>query len=265
MMTTILIGTAFATTLMGLLWWLHQLGRSKAGMVDAAWALGVAAIGVFFALTADGNGERKQLVALIIGLWGLRLGLMLLFRVLRLPEDGRYVRMIEAFGENARRNLFFFHLLQASWIVLFALSPLFAASAGYHPIGMWDQIGLAIAALAVLGEGLADRQLAHFREQPKNKGKVCNVGLWNWSRHPNYFFEWVFWWSFVAIGWNGPYGIWTLLGPAIMFAFLYRVTGIPFTEQQALRSRGEAYREYQRTTSAFFPWPPRRSPPSAGS
>jgi steroid 5-alpha reductase family enzyme len=82
---------------------------------------------------------------------------------------------------------------------------------------------------------------------------VCRAGLWRYSRHPNYFFEWVHWWAYVLIGHAAPL---TLLGPAAMLLFLFRVTGIPYTERQALKSRGEQYREYQRTTSRFVPWPP---------
>jgi steroid 5-alpha reductase family enzyme len=110
---------------------------------------------------------------------------------------------------------------------------------------------------AVLGETVADRQLAGFRADPANRGAVCRRGLWRLSRHPNYFFEWVQWWAYVLIGRGAPL---TLIGPAAMLVFLFRVTGIPYTERQALRSRGEAYREYQRATSAFVPWPPRRAP-----
>jgi steroid 5-alpha reductase family enzyme len=99
--------------------------------------------------------------------------------------------------------------------------------------------------------------LQAFRSNSRNKGKVCRDGLWRYSRHPNYFFEWTHWWAYVLIGWQAPYGWATLFGPVIMLVFLFKVTGIPPTEENALRSRGDAYREYQRTTSVFFPWPPK--------
>jgi steroid 5-alpha reductase family enzyme len=253
----ITFGALASVFLMTVLFWLHHSGLSKAGLVDAAWAYGVGALGVVYATRADAPSGRRMLIALIIGFWAIRLGTMLLRRILRMPEDGRYVQMIDAFGVNPAPKLFAFHMLQASWLFTFALPPYLAAENKAPWPAALDWVGCAIASIAVVGEGIADRQLTRFRDRAGNKGKVCKDGLWSWSRHPNYFFEWVFWWSFVAIGWGGPLRYWTLLGPILMFVFLNRVTGIPFAEQQALRSRGEAYREYQQTTSAFFPWPPR--------
>jgi len=108
-------------------------------------------------------------------------------------------------------------------------------------------------------EALADLQLKRFRADPANKGKVCDVGLWAWSRHPNYFFEWLHWFAYVflAIGTPWPVAWLSLLGPVLMLVSLYWVTGIPFVEAQAVRSRGDDYRDYQRTTSAFIPWFPK--------
>lgn len=246
-----------------LLWRLHDGGFTKAGLVDAAWAYASGASGALLALAGDGDPGRRLLLGILASLWGLRLGTMLLLRVLRMPEDGRYVHMIASFGDNARLYLLLFHLLQASWVVLFALPFHFAASSIEPLWGPLDFLGLGIAAAALAGETIADRQLARFRENPDNRGRVCKTGLWAWSRHPNYFFEWLYWWAPVAFGWHGPMGAWTLIGPALMLIFLYRVTGIPSTEMQALRSRGDAYRDYQRRTSAFFPLPPRRNPKKA--
>jgi steroid 5-alpha reductase family enzyme len=111
--------------------------------------------------------------------------------------------------------------------------------------------------VAVAGEAIADRQLQRFRENPANRGQVCQTGLWRYSRHPNYFCEWLHWWAYVACSGLRPVTLWGLLGPLAMWWFLNRVTGIPPTEAQSLKSRGEAYRRYQQTTSRFFPWPPR--------
>ena len=122
---------------------------------------------------------------------------------------------------------------------------------------MW--LGLALGLLAIGGETLADRQLERFRLNPANRGKVCREGLWYYSRHPNYFFEWLYWWAFVLMGIGTSYGWWTLLGPLFMLLFLFKLTGIPYTEKQALASRGEAYRAYQKSTPMFFPWFPRRN------
>jgi steroid 5-alpha reductase family enzyme len=110
--------------------------------------------------------------------------------------------------------------------------------------------------VAFLGELAADWQLSRFKSDPKNKGKVCNVGLWRYSRHPNYFFEWLIWVSFALVASSAQYGYWGFLSPALILYFLLRVSGIPATEEQALRSKGDAYRRYQKSTSAFVPWFP---------
>jgi len=171
----------------------------------------------------------------------------------------RYRELRRRLGERAQSVLFVFFQLQAAWVVLFALPMHFAARNPVPRFGALDVLGVLLWVAAVLGEALADRQLARFRNDPANRGTVCRAGLWRTSRHPNYFFEWVHWWAYVAIGIPGPHGWLTLAGPAVMLLFLWKVTGIPILEERLVESRGEAYREYQRTTSPFLPWPPRRS------
>jgi steroid 5-alpha reductase family enzyme len=127
-------------------------------------------------------------------------------------------------------------------------------------LSLFEWIAIPIWLLAVLGETFADRQLANFRADPKNKGQVCQTGLWKYSRHPNYFFEWLHWWTYAAIGIGHWWGWINLLFPAAMAFFLFKLTGIPSTEEQALKSRGEAYRRYQQSTNRFFPWFPKETP-----
>ena len=126
-----------------------------------------------------------------------------------------------------------------------------------HPV-QW--FGVALFVVAKFGETTADRQLARFRADPANKGTTCRQGLWRYSRHPNYFFEWLVWCAFAALAWPAPHGAWALVMPALMYVLVTRVSGIPYTEAQALRSRGEDYRRYQRTTSALIPWFPKEEP-----
>ena len=117
-----------------------------------------------------------------------------------------------------------------------------------------------------MGETIADRQLVTFKKDPGSRGKTCRAGLWHYSRHPNYFFEWILWCGFGVLGLAGPWGWAGLAAPALMLYTIVFVTGIPPTEAQALVSRGEDYRAYQRTTSPFVPWPPREDPgPNPGS
>ena len=127
------------------------------------------------------------------------------------------------------------------------------------PFGLWELAGFLLWVVAVTGEAVADWQLARFRSKPWNLDRVCRTGLWYYSRHPNYFFEWLHWWAFVVIAIGAPGWLLTWIGPIAMGWALLKVTGIPLAEEQAIRSRGEAYREYQRSTNAFFPWPPTSS------
>lgn len=254
-----LIVLAAASAMMFALW-LRQRQTNNAGVVDIGWTFGIGGAVLIFALLVPAYTPRKLIVAAMTAVWSLRLGLHLVHRVGREPEDGRYQLIREWAGKNAQTFLFWFFQLQAAWILLFALPQLIAMQHPAPALRIWDFAAVAIWLVSLTGESIADRQLAAFRADPTNKGKVCRVGLWRYSRHPNYFFEWLHWFAYcsIAIGMH-PWGWLTLLGPALMLYLLLCVTGIPPTERNALRSRGDAYREYQRTTSAFFPWFPRPS------
>ncbi|MHC4217117.1 MAG: DUF1295 domain-containing protein [Planctomycetota bacterium] len=256
----VLIGWAAMAVVMVLLW-LIQRARRNAGIVDIAWSFGTGLLAVGFAWGADGLDGRRLLVALLAGVWGLRLGFYLLQRVTSEAEDGRYRMLRDKWGDRTQFNLFWFFQIQALWAVMFA-APMLVAARNPAPLGWADAAGVLVWIVAIAGEALADAQLARFRRDPAQAGQVCQRGLWRYTRHPNYFFEWLHWWSYVLIGFASPWGWLTLLGPAIMLLFLTRITGIPPTEQHALQSRGDAYREYQRTTSVFFPWPPKASTPA---
>lgn len=256
----ILIGLGSMMVVM-LLLWLRQRATRNAASVDIAWSFGTGVMGVFFAVVATGWDGRRWLVAALVALWAFRLGVYLWQRIAREEEDGRYQMMRDRWGSKTQSYLFAFFQIQATWAVLFAL-PMFVAASNPTSRFTWlDGVGIAIWVIAILGESVADAQLTRFRANPSNKGAVCRDGLWYYSRHPNYFFEWLHWWAYVAIALAGgwAWGWLTLGGPAVMLIFLLKVTGIPPTEAQAVRSRGEAYRQYQRTTSSLFPWPPRKN------
>ena len=161
-------------------------------------------------------------------------------------------------GGRAPLYFFLFFQAQASWVVLFSLPFAAAMTAPRVGLDVYDLVGVAVWLMAIVGEAVADAQLARFRAEPSNRGRTCRSGLWRYSRHPNYFFEWTHWFAYVAIAGPtmGAWGAW--MGPVVMLAFLYKVTGIPYTEAQALRTRGDDYRRYQAETSAFVPWIPRR-------
>lgn len=251
------IGIAVSVAM--LILWLIQLKTADAGIVDVGWSLGLAATAFYLATVSDGDLTRRIVVALLLGVWGLRLGLHLLFnRILgaHREEDGRYRRMREAMGKWQQLGFLGFFQVQALFVVLFAL-PLLVPFANASVWTVFDWLGIVVWVGAVGGEALADQQLARFRDQPENRGKTCQVGLWRYSRHPNYFFEWLHWFAYLFFSVGTPYFWMVCLAPLVMIFFLLKVTGVPFTEEQALAHRAD-YAEYQKATSMFFPWPPKR-------
>lgn len=254
-----LLGTALAVdaALMFVLWLVH-LPLKNAGIVDVGWVYAVAISALIFALLGPGDPARCFTVASMACIWGLRLGTYLLFRVLGHEEDARYAALRREWGGNVTLKFLGFFELQALLAVVFALPALFAALNLEPGLSWVEYLGLTLWIVAVTGEALADRQLKRFKADPANRGRICRLGLWNYSRHPNYFFEFMVWLGFAVFALGSPYGYLALVCPALMLFFLFKVTGIPATEAQALRSKGEAYREYQRQTSAFVPWFPRK-------
>jgi steroid 5-alpha reductase family enzyme len=154
--------------------------------------------------------------------------------------------------------MFVYFQLQAIAVAAFSLPFLVVIQNPRPPFGLHELAAVLLWLAAVSAEALADWQLARFRGKPCNSDRVCREGLWQYSRHPNYFFEWVHWWSYVVMALGAPGWPLTLVGPVAMGWALVNVTGIPLAERQALLSRGEEYRDYQRTTSAFVPWWPKR-------
>jgi steroid 5-alpha reductase family enzyme len=171
-------------------------------------------------------------------------------------EDGRYRRLRRHWVDRANAWFLVFFESQTLLVVLFSVPFLVLLENPEPRFGALEIAGVALWLVSIAGEMSADRQLARFRADPANRGKTCRVGLWWTSRHPNYFFEWLHWWSYVLMGVGAPYGWLTLVGPVVMLFFLLKVTGIPYTEMRALEHRPD-YAEYQRTTSAFIPWFPR--------
>jgi steroid 5-alpha reductase family enzyme len=213
------------------------------------------------ALLAGAFGQDALLPRLLVAVfgaaWGLRLCLHLFLRVRGEAEDGRY-QALRAAWDGSPAKFFAFFQLQAVVVALFTLPFVAAAARPSDAVDGWVVAAITTWVLAVGGEWLADRQLADFRADPSNRGRTCRVGLWGWSRHPNYFFEWLHWFAYLWLAIGGPLAWLALTGPVLMLLFLYRVSGIPWTEAQSLRTRGEDYARYQREVSAFFPWPPRR-------
>jgi steroid 5-alpha reductase family enzyme len=239
--------------------WAVQRAKRNAGWVDVFWTFGTGAAGALAAF-AMGFSPRAALAAGLALLWALRLGLYILARTHGIVhEDARYARFRAEWGDAFERRMLGLLLVQA----VFALPLVLAVGlAGWCPAplgGLSLVAGVGIALAAIAGEALADRQMHDFRKNPANKGKVCDAGLWHWSRHPNYFFEWLYWLAYPALALAGgwPWGWLAFAAPALMYVLLTRISGIPMLEREMLASRGEAYRAYQQRVSAFFPLPAR--------
>lgn len=256
----ILIGTVWAllAVIFALVFQL-SLRKGNMGYVDVAWTFAVGFIAIYYAVFGDFYGPRAWLVAALAAVWSLRLGSYILERVGGEAEDGRYTALRAFFGRHERSGFFWFFQAQALAAVLLS-SSFVAANAHTGPLGLFDVAGILVLITSVVGETIADRQLYAFRRNPAHKGKTCRIGLWAYSRHPNYFFEWLHWLAYLVIAL--PSGWWwvALFSPITMGLLITRVTGIPPTEEQAVRSRGDDYRKYQREVSAFVPWFPRKRP-----
>lgn len=256
------IQTVICMLLVGLLW-VHATRKRDASSIDVAWSALLGMLAVWDALAADGDAVRRAMVGLLGGLWGFRLALHLLVdRVLKArEEDGRYQELRRRWGRHAARNFFIFFQAQGILAAALSIPFLLAASAPAH--ASWIEYAAAVLwIIAFSGETLADRQLAVWKRDPANKGRTCRAGLWRYSRHPNYFCEWLMWCAYALLALAAPWGWTAVFAPALMLYLILFVTGIPPTEERALRSRGDDYRRYQATTSAFFPWFPKDEPAS---
>ena len=239
--------------------WLLSERVANAGIVDVAWAAGYSVLAVLYAVRGTGWEPRRLAWSGVVSLWSLRLAGHLLARVVaeHPVEDGRYRQLRRDWAERRRLKFLGFFLLQGVLDSALSLPFLAGCLNGASRASALEWAGLALWAVAILGEAGADAQLRRFKADPANRGRVCKEGLWRYSRHPNYFFEWLVWCAYALAASAAAWGWLTVYCPLLMLWFLFRVTGIPLTEQQALRSRGDAYRAYQATTSAFVPWFPR--------
>ena len=234
--------------------WVHR----NASLADVGFCVGFGLVACGFGLTTTGDVSHRLVVAAMATGYAVCLAAHLAANRFRsVVEDQRYRSLREQWGDRAEWYFFVYFVGQAVAVAVFSV-PLLVLMSNPDPAWqVWEVLGVVVWAIGVGGETVADSQLNRFRRDPGNKGKTCRRGLWRYSRHPNYFFEGVHWCAYVVMGIGLPDWWLTLVGPVVMIGALLKVTGIPLAESQALASRGEDYREYQRTTNAFIPWFPK--------
>ena len=260
----LLYGQLAASAVMAIAW-VHAIFIKNTSYVDVLWGYGVGVLGFFYLIEggADCDPARMALLKALLLTWSIRLGTHLLKRCWGKPEDARYAYLRDHLGPKANLGFFFFFQVQAFWVVLFA-SPFLILVRNPNPINSLDHLGLVVWLIGFAGLHLADKQLKLFKLAPgRTRADVCRTGLWKFSRHPNYFFEWILWIGYIFLGWQSPHGAWLLLVPAVLFIFLTKITGVPFVEARKLEASGEDYQSYVRETNSFFPWFPKNKDSSS--
>jgi steroid 5-alpha reductase family enzyme len=256
--TLFLIGGIVLLILFTLTWMLQRKTKN-AGIVDTVWAASFPVLVLIYFVRHHGYLPRELMIVTMVMIWGIRLASYLFFRTIRQTEDPRYTTLRKQW--DAKQNIMMLRLyyIQAMFALLLSL-PFALMMVNTQPgINSIEFIGAGVWLIGVIGESVADQQLKNFKANTANRGKVCDVGLWKYSRHPNYFFEWIIWVAYCLTALGSPWGFLSIVCPLAMLYFLVRVTG-PYTESQVLKSRGRAYVAYQESTSAFIPLPNRKSP-----
>lgn len=236
--------------------WGVQRVTGLSGWIDTIWSLAVGLGGIAAALFAHGDFGRRMAVLVLIAAWASRLASHIGSRTHGGGEDPRYAKFIKEWGDSAAWRLFVFLQIQALAAFILVLAVYLAATNDTPFPRLLDGFAILVAIVALTGEAISDRQLARFRRTPEAKTEVCEVGLWRYSRHPNYFFEWLFWcaWPIFALS-AFPWTWASLLAPVLMYWLLVHVSGIPPLEEHMLRSRGDKFRVLQNRVNAFFPGP----------
>jgi len=238
--------------------WVFSVGKRDASIIDIFWGLGFILVAWIYFWLSEASTARKCLIVALVTLWGLRLSLYILWRNWGKAEDYRY-RAMRAKDPRGfpLRSLYSVFWLQA--ILLWAISmPLLQAQRAATPTGLvWlDLLGLVFFVIGFVFEAGGDWQLARFKADPANRGKVLNRGFWRYTRHPNYFGDAMVWWGFFLLAAATPGSLWTIYSPIVMTLLLLRVSGVALLEKGLKESR-PGYQEYVERTSAFFPWFPK--------
>ncbi len=255
--TNAYLNALLAIVVVGVLSWLVSVVKRDVSIVDTLWSLMFLLAAVVYVATIDAVGARGALVLVLVSAWALRLAGYITWRNWGEGEDRRY----QAIRNNNEphfwlKSLYIVFGLQGflAWIISL---PLLAAIAQPGPLGMLDLVGVGLWLVGMVFEAGGDWQLARFKAQPENKGKVMDTGLWRYTRHPNYFGNACIWWGFYLIALSAG-GWWSVISPLLMTVLLLKVSGVALLEKD-IGERRPAYRDYIARTNAFIPGPPRKA------
>ncbi|MCS6983904.1 MAG: DUF1295 domain-containing protein [Leptospiraceae bacterium] len=239
--------------------WLVHIPLRNAALVDLGWALSLPLLALFYHAVMENHYLYQKVFLIMVSIWGVRLALYLFFaRIYRTPEEGRYVALRQKWKQNIPLKFFLFFETQALLDLWLSLPFLLVMASDQRELLAIQIMALVLFAVGFIGETVADLQLYFFKKRPENQGKICTTGLWRYSRHPNYFFEILVWWSYALYAISAPFGYLAILAPITIMYFILRITGIPANEEQNMRSKGAQYLLYQQRTNKLIPWFPKK-------
>jgi len=245
-----------AVTLYASVWFLVALKLRRNDVADVAWGAGFIVLALVAQFAAADVSNRGILLLALVAVWGLRLSLHIGLRNKGKAEDPRYRKWREEWGAHARARAYFQVFLLQGFLIVVILFPVTYVLAHRSSGLTWlDALGAAVWLVGFVFEAVGDLQLARFKKDPGNRGRVITSGLWKYTRHPNYFGEVTLWWGVWLIACSAPGGWKTVFGPATITALILLVSGIPLLERKY--DGNLEFKEYQRRTSAFFPLPPK--------
>lgn len=238
--------------------WVASLFLRNAGIVDIAWAFGFTFMAGFYAALSPPQFPSDVLLASMYVISSLRLTWHLGRRFLRWypKEDSRYTELREKMGRAVNAKMLLVFLFQGAVLVLFTAPLVVSLTDGRSELDAFGITAIALWILSLTGESLADWQLASFAKDPQNSNRTCQLGLWRYSRHPNYFFEWLSSVSFALYVSGCQSCLWVWASPALLLHLLFNVTGIKPSEEHSEKTRPD-YAAYAKRTSIFVPLPRR--------
>ncbi len=238
-------------------WFIVSLIVKRNDIADIAWGLGHIALTIFYFFTTP-NFSRTVLLYVLVIVWGVRLTIHIYMRNKGKKEDFRYKQWREQWGKLFFiRSFLQVYILQAMLLLCIIFPLIVASSYPQYELHIFDMFGVVIWGIGFFFETVGDYQLLKFKQNPKNKGKILQHGLWKYTRHPNYFGEVTMWWGIFCIALSSPYGILAVISPITITVLILFVSGIPMLEKKYKGNK--AFEAYKKRTSVFFPLPPKKS------